>query len=727
MAIAAALKITQQAVWKRANKETWLFDEQPVRGGRKRLYTITTLPADVQSALAGTVLLLSGPAPSAHPDRPAEGFSSAGRDDRAVPGTLPAAAPAERAGLRSIDGRAESLARVYEAAPESRKARARAALDAVAQYFDLVSRGFKARIATATVAQERAISAATLERQVAKVKREPRALWLYLLLDGNRGRTAVAEFSAEAREILKADYLRRPARTASACIEGLIEANNAGGLGWALPSKRTMLRFLNTIPRDVRVLARQGRDELLKLYPPQQRTKAALQALDIINGDGYAHKGIWVQFEDGEIRRARTWFWADVHSSKILAWRTDKTEHTELIRLSFGDLIEEYGIPRAVLLDNTRAAANKAMSGGVPHRFRFKVKDEEPDGVFKLLGIERVMWATPAHGQAKPIERAFGIGGMREYVDRAPDWHGAWDESEQYNGKTRPVPVAELERVIKREVAAMNARTGRRGAMHRGRSWDEVFAESWASATIRRATAEQRRLWLLCSEPTTVHRDGTIVLDAGRLVGEHRANRYWARELGEYVGKMVAARFDPVRLHEGVHLYTADGRYIAYGECLEPAGFNDGNAAREHARDRKRLMKVTREALHLETRMTSRAAGERLDAARSGGTAERTLPAPKVVEGIFRDPLERPTFVVPAAAPAEELELAPIASRVNVLAMHSDAERHEHWLALDDRRKADALADADEQFWRHWQTQDYFLEMQRLEADFAREKELRSA
>ncbi|WP_332460286.1 transposase domain-containing protein [Pseudophaeobacter flagellatus] len=39
-------------------------------------------------------------------------------------------------------------------------------------------------------------------------------------------------------------------------------------------------------------------------------------------------------------------------------------------------------------------------------RFRFKVREEDPLGVLPLLGIQ-IHWATPAHGQAKPIERAF--------------------------------------------------------------------------------------------------------------------------------------------------------------------------------------------------------------------------------------------------------------------------------------------------------------------------------
>ncbi|VEI46997.1 Bacteriophage Mu transposase [Actinobacillus equuli] len=45
------------------------------------------------------------------------------------------------------------------------------------------------------------------------------------------------------------------------------------------------------------------------------------------------------------------------------------------------DVIYKYGIPRHITIDNTRAAANKWMTGGVPNRYRFKVKPDDPKGI----------------------------------------------------------------------------------------------------------------------------------------------------------------------------------------------------------------------------------------------------------------------------------------------------------------------------------------------------------
>jgi len=540
----------------------WQPRERAARGGGRE-YPIDCLPPATQAAIAA--LQLNGAA------RPSV--------EKVSPCT-----------------RAEARGAHFDARPESLKAEARARLSIVQEYHQLLARGFDRAAVTDAVTRERSLSEATLGRYLALVRGEPEHLWLYRLCPAYAGRTAIAALSAEAWEFLKAEYLAPERRSASACIDRLRRA--ARDRGWKVPSPRTLLRRLEKLPRAMKVYAREGRKAALQLYPAQARSRAALCALAIVNADGYKHN-VWVRFPDGEVRRAQTWFWQDVYSSKMLAWRTDKTEHTEVIRLSFGDLCKRWGIPDAALIDNTLAAANKTMSGGVRHRFRFKVREDEPLGVFELLNV-RVMWATPGHGQAKPIERAFGAGGIGEYVDKAPEFAGAWTGSStadkpDYESKHRAVALAELETVIEREVAAWNAREGRRSGMANGRSFDQVFDESYQTIAVRRATEAQMRLWLLGTEEIAVGRDGTIRLDSGRMVGERLANRYWSEALVDYAGRKVVARFDPKQLHEGVHVYTADGRYITFAECVDPAAFNDQSAAREHARSRRTFVRATKQ------------------------------------------------------------------------------------------------------------------------------------
>lgn len=695
--IAAALGISPQAAQKRANKEKWSFIEEPVRGGLRRLYHIGRLPGDAQNALAVVEI--------------------AQRDTR------PAA----------VDTKDEALGAFFDSKPDNIKAKARAALAAVQDYFSLLARGFARADVVMAVTQQRGISSATLWRITKTVKGQPEHMWLYLLCPGYAGRTARAEMSAEAWEALKADYLRRERPSKMACIQRLREA--AAARGWIIPATRTLLRRLDKLPRVVAVMKREGPTAAKQLYPAQQRLKAALAALEIINGDGYKHN-LWVQFPDGEIVRAKTWFWQDVYSSKIIAWRTDKTEHTDVIRLSFGDLVERFGIPDQVVLDNTLAAANKTMSGGVKHRFRFKVREDEPLGVFALMSVH-VTWATPGHGQAKPIERVFGRGGLGEFVDKAPEFAGAWTgasplDKPEYDGKARAVALADLERVIAREVAAWNARDGRRGAIHQGRSCDAVFDESYANAAIRRATEAQRRLWLLATEPVrAAAKDGAITLDAGRVVGERVANRYWSAEMADYAGRQVVARFDPARLHEGVHVYTLDGRYICFADCIHAAGFNDANAGREHSRARQSFLRAGRQMAEAETRMSV------LDAAKAYATsAPSSIPAPaapagKVVRGEFRDPLERP---VPQAAPMSDEDQAAMRALERELAngkpkrvvqMDNPEFNFKRWNALQARVIAGEQLTDEEHAWHgSYEDSDEWRAMERMAKDFP---ELRQA
>ena len=215
------------------------------------------------------------------------------------------------------------------------------------------------------------------------VKRYDASDWLAALVPAYTGRTKQAEISEEAWDFFKADYLRNESPNTVDSYRRTERAAKAHG--WTLPSLRTLERKIKReIPRTVRVLRRDGEEALRRLYPAQERSVRDLHALQWINGDGYQHN-VFVKWPNGTIERPKTWFWQDIYSRRILAWRVDSTEHTDLIRVSFGDLVETYGIPEHATIDNTRAAANKWMTGRVPNRYRFKVKEDDPMGLFPSL------------------------------------------------------------------------------------------------------------------------------------------------------------------------------------------------------------------------------------------------------------------------------------------------------------------------------------------------------
>ena len=47
-----------------------------------------------------------------------------------------------------------------------------------------------------------------------------------------------------------------------------------------------------------------------------------------------------------------------------------------------------YGIPELITLDNGRAFASKWITGGARSRYRYRVRDEDPQGLLTTLGIE---------------------------------------------------------------------------------------------------------------------------------------------------------------------------------------------------------------------------------------------------------------------------------------------------------------------------------------------------
>ncbi|MFX8262528.1 hypothetical protein ABTL46_21985, partial [Acinetobacter baumannii] len=63
--LAAALGVTKRALELRAQRERWPFAEEPVRGGRRRLYPLESLPADVTAAIVLASRKIETPTPAA--------------------------------------------------------------------------------------------------------------------------------------------------------------------------------------------------------------------------------------------------------------------------------------------------------------------------------------------------------------------------------------------------------------------------------------------------------------------------------------------------------------------------------------------------------------------------------------------------------------------------------------------------------------------------------------
>lgn len=390
-----------------------------------------------------------------------------------------------------------------------------------------------------------------------------------------------------------------------------------------MPSERTMRRKLEAeVDPRIIMLKREGEEALRRSIPAQRRTVVHLHALEHVNIDGHRFDVFVTSPTTGKPIRPTMVAIQDIHSSKIVAWRVAETECSATARLAFADLFREFGIPKACTLDNGRGFASKWITGGTRTRFRFKVRDEEPTGLLVGLGIE-VHWALPYRGQSKPIERAFRD--LCDTIAKHPAMEGAYTgnnpTAKPENYGSRAIGWDEFRAHVENGIAAHNARTGRRGRNYAGRSFDQVFAESYAAAPIGKASPEQLRMALLAADQKTVNRQ------TGEI--ELYGNRYWSPECGRHAGERVTVRFDPENLHEEVHLYAQDGAYLTSAAVIADSGFDDVAGARDTAKRLKSYRKTVRDGVEAEDLLRAEEVAALLPDA-----AKPSLPAPSVIRPV---------------------------------------------------------------------------------------------
>ena len=573
------------------------------------------------------------------------------------------AAPAEATPERARQAMArEDLWAWFDRQTERKKTEARRRLRVLQAVEGMVSSGTSKVAAAMLACSEAGVALSSFYRWEAMVDGKDRADWLPALAPRHAGRAeARAECSPEAWAQLRALYLRREKPTFSACYRKV--AMTAQDKGWTLPPERTLFRRMQSLSRTTLIRERDGDEALERMMPAQERDRSVLHALEWVCMDDH-RMDVFVRWPGIQKPvRPHLEVVRDEYSGMLLAWRVDLSENTQTIRLAIGDVIEEFGVPRTFLFDNTRAAANKNITGGAPNRFRFKVKEEDPPGLVELLGAQ-VRFATPYHGQSKSVERSFRdvAGEWAKHPKFAGAYTGNRPDAKPENYGSAAVPLDIFIDVIGQCFEEHNARTGRRSRVCAGRSLREAFMESYERALgeglIARATAEQRRLFLLQSEVLTIRREQPALHLAG--------NRYFAEWMLQMPGARVVARFDADALHDDIHVYGLDGRHIGSAECVEPVGFADTAAAREHARKMRTLLRAHRDLAEAERgQMTLR------EAAGLMPRIERATKAPTVEQKVVRAVFPTAGNTALKRAPDELEDDLPQATREVVVALNS--------------------------------------------------------
>lgn len=578
---------------------------------------------------------------------------------------------------------------MYEAAPESAREQAAQRLEVLQQVQGLKAAGVGRTVAVAYAAQEAGIGVRTIyawEDLVLGVRIDDRLAYL-LPRTSQRGPSANrADVDPEFGSMVRDDYLRLSKPSLKSAYDRQVRLAEKRGIP-TVGYKAIQRWMKREVSRPMKVLAREGVEALKQIYPAQVRDKTALHAMEAVNGDVHRFD-VFVKWPGGpglpeEVIRPQMVAFQDLYSGKLLAWRVDRTPNAHATKLCIGDMIERFGIPQHVTLDNGREFAAKAITGGTPTRFRFKVREDDMPGLLTQLGCD-IHWAQPYSGQSKPIERAFRD--LCDRVSKHPAFEGAYTgnrpDAKPENYGSRAVPLDEFLAVLAEEMEAHNTRQGRRSEVAYNRSFAEVFDESYAEATIRKATEEQRRLWMMGAENLRAHaKTGEI-----NLMG----NAYWSDWMTALAGQKVVARFDPAALWDGIHVYDAAGRYQGHAECREKVGFYDVDEARVHAKARRDWMNAEKKALAALRKRTALEIGADLAAI---APEPAVAPDATVIAPVFG---KRPTHV-PEAPTAEEVEaqaaiVADLDARRTAVAEEAevDEDRARFRGALDLMAKRDA-------------------------------------
>ncbi|MCA8880365.1 MAG: Mu transposase C-terminal domain-containing protein [Rhodobacteraceae bacterium] len=535
----------------------------------------------------------------------------------------------------------------FEALPETVRGRAAQRLEAIRAVEALEVAGTSRDAAIRMIARERSVSPRSIWNWLAMIEGarcEDRLAWLAPRHRmGPRG-ARLAEVEPLFMDLLKADFLRLGQPSFSSAFRRAARIAAAQGIG--VPTEQTARRRLNAeVSRPAQIYARKGLEALKRLYPPQKRDRRALHPMEAVNADYHKWDVFvrWPRFagdNEGEVLRPQMVAFQDVYSGRILSWRLDRTPNKSSVALALGDMIERFGIPEHMLLDNGREFANKFLTGQAETRHRFKIKDDDIQGVLVTLGVQ-IHWATPYSGQSKPIERAFRD--MCDAIAKDPRFEGAYTgnrpEAKPENYGARAIDLDAFLAVIAEGIEEHNARAGRRSDTARGRSFIETFDAAYAGAPIRKATAEQRRLWLMGAEGLRADRSTGLI--------RFMENEYWADWMHRIAGERVIARFDPADLWAGLHVYALDGRYLGEAECRAKAGFFDIEEGRSHARARRHWVSAEKAAAEAAKRFRAAELGQMLDAA-APPPAEPV--EAKVVKPVFGQK--------PAASPDPQAEAA---------------------------------------------------------------------
>lgn len=386
----------------------------------------------------------------------------------------------------------------------------------------------------------------------------------------NKGETSIP---LDAWEYFYSLYMTQQKRSVQLCYDYMKkEFPNT-------PSVYAFYRKVKEISPYAITYYREGENALRDILPYMERSRLDINSNDIWFSDHH-RMDVFTKTESGD-KICRLWLttFFDARSGKIISYLCrNASPNATAIKRCFKSGIDKYGIPKEVYFDNGADYRAKCFS------------QDYPLSLLRQIGVNTI-YATPYHGQAKPVERFFKT--LEERFGKMfPSYTGrdAKQRPEQMrvsNEKifTYAASIPEFNRCLDIFIEEYNSKPSR-GADMEGKSPDEVYEQNLKR---KKELNDRQALTILCGtfEERTVQKNGIAF-----------KNRYYeCGELLHYFRKKVIINYDPDNIDE-LNVFDLEMRFIGVAKARIRTPFRHTTEEDyiKAQKEKKRVRKLVQEA-----------------------------------------------------------------------------------------------------------------------------------
>lgn len=345
-----------------------------------------------------------------------------------------------------------------------------------------------------------------------------------------------------------------------------------------IPSVDAFRRKVKTIPEYALIYYRDGENAFRDALPSMDRDKKDIKSNDIWFSDHH-RVDVFTLTADGS-KLCRLWLttFFDARSNKVISYICRNADpDAAVIKQTLRKGIETHGIPQELYFDNGKDYRSKAF------------QQDFPLSIVHQLGIGNI-YATPYHGQAKPVERFFKTFEER-FGKMFPAYTGkdAKNRPEQMQVSNEKI-MAYATTIERFQIALDNYIEDYNQTPSRGKDMDrktpnEVY---YQNLVTKKEVTDRKALTLLCGtfETRTVHKNG--------ITFRHRD--YWNKKLLPLLNRKVIINFVPENM-DVLNVFDEDMRAVCVAETKVRTPFRNTTEAdfKKAAKMKKRARKLVEE------------------------------------------------------------------------------------------------------------------------------------